>query len=149
MLRFDEQALSIFQEDEKERSTAFMNYTNSGMPPSVAAQILGIKLPEGVEFGDLDAAAAEMQALAQERLQVQRQRPAPAAEDKALDDLRRWERRTVRLQSENKSIMPVPFVSKHIDPVLSAAIEGSLESCTTQDEIRRVFDNAKTWRNYP
>jgi len=148
-LRFDEQALSIFQEDEKERSTAFMNYTNAGMPPGMAAEILGIKLPDGMEYADLNAAAAEMQALARERVQEQRVRPAPVADDKTRADLDNWHRRTIMLHQKGKPLNHREFESDYINPVLSAAIVGSLKNVTNEDDIARVFYDAFTWRQYP
>ena len=55
---FDE--LDIFQEDEERRSQAYWNYTQAGMKPSVAAQILGIDLPTGMEYSELDAEIANV-----------------------------------------------------------------------------------------
>lgn len=42
------------QEDEVQRASAFQAYVNSGLKPSIAAQIVGIELPSGVEYDDLD-----------------------------------------------------------------------------------------------
>jgi len=42
------------QEDEVQRAQAFSSYVNAGMKLSVAAQIVGIELPEGMEYDDLD-----------------------------------------------------------------------------------------------
>ena len=53
-LVFRPEAMSIFQADEAERAQAFGSYTGGGLKPSIAAQLLGITLPEGVEYADLD-----------------------------------------------------------------------------------------------
>jgi SPP1 gp7 family putative phage head morphogenesis protein len=53
-LVFRPEAMSIFQADEAERAQAFSSYTGGGLKPSVAAQLLGITLPEGIEYADLD-----------------------------------------------------------------------------------------------
>lgn len=50
--------LSIFQDDENERADAYGKYVAAGMKPSVAAQILGVDLPQGVEYADLDGEPA-------------------------------------------------------------------------------------------
>jgi SPP1 gp7 family putative phage head morphogenesis protein len=55
--RADEMA--AFQEDETTRSAAFKMYVDAGMKQSVAAQILGIDLPAGIEYEDLDPAEPE------------------------------------------------------------------------------------------
>lgn len=54
--RFNANSLDVFQQDEKERAFAFQSYVASGIRPSIVAQMLGLELPEGVEYEDLDAA---------------------------------------------------------------------------------------------
>ena len=46
--------LDIFQADNANQANAYQAYVNAGMKQSVAAQILGIELPEGMEYEDLD-----------------------------------------------------------------------------------------------
>lgn len=55
-LRFEwhPQEMQIYQTDENERATAFATYVNAGIKQSIAAQMLGLNLPEGVEPEDLD-----------------------------------------------------------------------------------------------
>ena len=48
------QELQIYQTDENERASAFATYVNAGIKQSIAAQMLGLNLPEGVEPEDLD-----------------------------------------------------------------------------------------------
>jgi phage portal protein BeeE len=53
-MTFKPQELACFQEDENTRSAAFKNYTDAGIRLSVAAEILGLYLPNGMEYADLD-----------------------------------------------------------------------------------------------
>lgn len=53
-LKFRPQALDVFQQDENERAAAFAQYVGAGLKPSIVAQMLGLELPEGVAFEDLD-----------------------------------------------------------------------------------------------
>ena len=46
--------LSVFQEDEKNRSAAVEGYVRAGMKLSVAAEILGVDMPAGMKYTDLD-----------------------------------------------------------------------------------------------
>ena len=46
---FDPQKMSIFQEDEEQRSSALEAYVRAGMPLPVAIEVLGVNLPEGVD----------------------------------------------------------------------------------------------------
>lgn len=51
---FDEEELASFQENEKDRALVVKTYVDSGMALSVAVQIAGVKLPDGVKPEDLD-----------------------------------------------------------------------------------------------
>lgn len=53
-LKFRPQALDVFQQDENERAAAFAQYVGAGLKPSIVAQMLGLELPEGVTYEDLD-----------------------------------------------------------------------------------------------
>jgi SPP1 gp7 family putative phage head morphogenesis protein len=55
-LRFEWRAseMSIYQEDEEQRATAFKIYVDAGILPSIAAQMLGLNLPEGITPQMLD-----------------------------------------------------------------------------------------------
>ena len=48
------QSMDVFQADETNRSSAFVNYRQGGMKPSVAVRVLGIDLPADVKPEDLD-----------------------------------------------------------------------------------------------
>jgi HK97 family phage portal protein len=80
-LRPDE--MSVFQADEEQRSMSYLHYVQANMKPSIAAQILGIDLPEGVEYEDLDPEPQPVQLVqAQpEQLRNEDQQPRQVAED--------------------------------------------------------------------
>jgi hypothetical protein len=52
--KFKPQEHPAFQADENERSAAFKNYVDAGLTLGVAAEMLGLYLPEGVSYDDLD-----------------------------------------------------------------------------------------------
>lgn len=60
-LRFMPNEMDVFQEDEAARAQSFATYVGAGMKQSVAAQILGVELPDGVEYADLDPEPPPMQ----------------------------------------------------------------------------------------
>ena len=70
-LRFNPDRMSIFQADEHERSTSFLNYVRGGMRPSIAAQILGISLPPGYSYEQIDEDFNEVQGAAEALLAKQ------------------------------------------------------------------------------
>lgn len=53
------ETLDIYQEDENARAQSYSTYISAGMKPSVAAQILGVELPQGIEYTDLDQSGSE------------------------------------------------------------------------------------------
>ena len=52
--QFRPETLDVFQADENARSQSLVNYTNAGYRLSVASQILGVELPPGMDYDDLD-----------------------------------------------------------------------------------------------
>lgn len=84
-LAFHPEAMNIFQEDAKQKAQAFAAYVSAGLKPSIAAEIVAVPLPEGIEYADLDAAkeeadaqAAAMQQTQLAAMQQQQQQPAQA-----------------------------------------------------------------------
>jgi len=53
--KFKPQTIDSFQEDETRRAQSYAVYVGAGMLPSIAAEILGIELPAGMEYSVLDA----------------------------------------------------------------------------------------------
>jgi SPP1 gp7 family putative phage head morphogenesis protein len=47
------QSMTVFQKNEEERSMSLLHYTQAGFPAHVAAEILGIDLPHGMEYAEL------------------------------------------------------------------------------------------------
>lgn len=52
--KFHPENLPIFKSDESENADAYSVYVAAGMLPSVAAEMLGMTMPDGVEYADLD-----------------------------------------------------------------------------------------------
>jgi SPP1 gp7 family putative phage head morphogenesis protein len=94
-LQFEPQKMSVFQEDEEQRSMSLMHYVQAGFPVAMAAEILGVALPDGVEdYAQLDAILGERQSQRDEmaRMIAQSTQPAPQpapvqAEDNAPSDV--------------------------------------------------------------
>lgn len=66
-LRFEfrPEMLPVYQKDENERAASFAAYVGAGVKPSIVAQILGIDLPEGITFDDLDPEPQPMELVAE------------------------------------------------------------------------------------
>lgn len=74
--------MDVFQDDENKRSEAFLRYVTAGIKRSVAVQMLGIDLPQGVEPEDLDDPEPPAQPEAQPTIPPQPQgvQPPPTAD---------------------------------------------------------------------
>ena len=53
-MKFRPETIDAFQEDETQRASSFKVYVDSGIKHSIAAQMVGLELPEGVEYEQLD-----------------------------------------------------------------------------------------------
>jgi len=132
---FRPETLDIFQEDEQQRSEALARYVQAGFRLSVACQILGVELPPGMDYEDLDAMREEDREKAAERMasqgspfgnpQQNQQNPQqqPSANQKAmLADLRAWRTKA------RKAGGVVPFESDAIPPAVMKSINGQIEA---------------------
>jgi HK97 family phage portal protein len=72
-LKFEAERLLAMQDDKAQRAQSYSLYVNAKMPPSIAAQVAGIELPEGVTYDDLDAELELQQQLQEARLEGHRQ----------------------------------------------------------------------------
>jgi len=117
-LKFDPNAIDAMQEEEMERATAFSTYVNAGMRPSVAAEMLGIELPQGVKFADLDADMAAKQQREQLLAEAQAARFQPQEKEEKPDE--EQEKPTEdkpaeeRVREERKAADPLTLTSEQI-----------------------------------
>lgn len=154
-LEFEPQRMALYQEDEEQRAQAYGTYIQAGMRPSIAGEMLGLALPEGIEFVALDE-KYDMGLEMAEQLQEQPIQPREEREDDDEDedeednvriDLGKWERKALKLIK--RGLDPAcNFESDHIPPVMLGAIEGALESTTNNpDLVRALF--ADPFVGYP
>jgi hypothetical protein len=53
-MEFNLDTMDVFQTDEHQRAGAFRAYVDAGLKPSFVAEMLGMELPDGWEYADLD-----------------------------------------------------------------------------------------------
>ena len=106
--------MSIYQADEERRSNSMLNYVQAGIKPSVAAEILGVSLPYGIEYKDLDPAPVAPAPVA----------PAPAPEQApAIDTAKSAEiARFRRWAKKRHNPDPALFASDILTPVDKASL---------------------------
>lgn len=134
-IEFRAESLDAFHEDELTRAGAYSSYVGAGMKPSISAQIVGIELPDGVEYADLDPEPTPEQP---EPIPPQLQTVQDDPED--AEEMRRWMRKAINALERGKSPV-VEFISDKITPARRAEITARLGECKTRDEIMAAFDN--------
>ena len=144
---FKPETLDVMQADENQRSQAFKNYADAGVPLGIAAEMLGLELPEGVEYDDLTEAAAartppQLQPFTGQQNPPGRQSPPnnqPPPDEQAKADLRRW--RVVALKCLKTGDNPGDraFRSQHIDADTMRTIGAMLDGASTEEEVAAAF----------
>lgn len=136
------------QEDETSRAASYATYVNAGMRPSIAAQMLGLELPNGVEFTDLDTKPEPPAPPAPVEVQPVQEPPAPAEPLPSkwiptvneLEDMRIW--REVALRKFKKGESLDFEYQPHHDGLpfdISAAIRTALKRAESDADIKAAF----------
>lgn len=124
---FDE--LDVFQEDEAQRSGSLLKLVNSGVPVSLAMEILGYDLTEEQK--------AVMVNKPEEEEHEQQEPPI-------RDELKKWERFALNGLGKKRRA----FTSTVIPPAMYAAIDGALEVAKSADAVKRIFYDAEKYQSW-
>jgi hypothetical protein len=151
---FVPEALEINKKDENQRSQAFRHYVDAGLKQSVAAEIVGIELPEGLEYADLDPEEPEVQPV-QPQGQPRVQPAEPDAEqyqDRRAADLEKWRRKAQKRLASGKSAL-IEFESVWLSPLEIAFVRSRLATAKTKTDVDAAFlpqeEDAKSLRFIP
>ena len=153
-------------QDPVAQSTAYGAYIEAGIKPSIAAKIVGLEMPEGVEYEELDKMAEEKEAKEEARLQADRDaetarleaakpKPAevkPAAEEKKptpakwiptlteYDEMRVWQDVALRRfkKGDGLDFEYQPHYGG-LPAEAEQAIRAELLKATSADEIKAAF----------
>lgn len=99
-MEFTLDELDVFQEDEVQRAAAFKTYVDAGLDRSLVAEMVGLELPDGWKYEDLDPEEPEPQPVPPMLAPVvpepeDDEDDGPMIDTKAmLDDLRAWRRKS-------------------------------------------------------
>ncbi len=144
------------QEDEVARASAYSTYINAGMKPSVAAQVVGVELPQGIDFAALDKMQEEKQ---QEAIELMREKQSSSdKEDKpdalqkekekvskfipSIDQLKEmeiWRKFAFRKLKKGESL-DFPFEVKTLPEDISENIKLQLMESTDEEGIKAAFE---------
>lgn len=147
------------QEDEVSRAGAYSAYINAGMLPSLAAQVVGIELPDTIEYADLDKMAADKanqtqkdkEAIAEAQSTSDTQsstdtEPEPTAPPAKfipnidqLHELELWRKFAFRKLKKGEPL-DFPFDVKTLPDDIARDIITGLASAKSEDDIKSVFN---------
>jgi len=145
-------------EEEAERAGAFRAYVLSGIPHSIAAQLVGVDMPEGIEYEDLDSrsinplevrqsnsgASSDAPLQEDEPDQAQDTTPEKSVSEptlltiEQLRELELWQSFAFRKLKRGESL-DFPFVCKALPETIASDIRDRLPKCRTQQEIEAAF----------
>ena len=140
--------MSVFQEDEKNRSAAVEGYVRAGFKLSVAAEILGVDLPAGMAYADLDSDEPEPE-LSTSPTILPGQEPSLDA-DMLLDSERQAEVRRFRAWAKRrKQPDPAKFASDLLSDADKQMLLGKQVLLGKQGDGDAGDAPFPDWRDYP
>lgn len=137
------------QEDEVQRAGAFQAYVNAGLKPSIAAQIVGIELPNGIEYEELDPEPQPEQ--------LQRVEPEPTTDEEeepedeitrpakfipSLDQVREltlWQSLAMRKHKRGDTL-DFAFVCKTLPDTIADQVRERLAIADDIESVKAAFD---------
>jgi hypothetical protein len=139
-LVFTPQAMTEFQADEKERSSAYKTYIDAGMSPSIAAEMLGLTLPSSVTYQDLDPQPAPV-SIAPAVDTPADEEPAELVDTEAqtLRALRTWRKFALKRYTEKHPAKALDFVSPDLPIRLHAQVMHGLSHCEDVTDVKIAF----------
>jgi hypothetical protein len=161
-LRFRPETLDAFQDDEATRMNAFKLWVESRQRPSIGAQLLGMELPEGIEFSELDENFDKPETVLPiapgfnpglppgeappKGVQEGEQAPAPAPEKKPMTmtpdmqkDVVLWRQMAQRFYRKGKPL-PIDFECKALPEEMAAPIRAKLAAAQDELAIVKAFE---------
>lgn len=152
LLQFRPETLPAFQKDEGARATTYQVYINAGIKPSIAAEMVGLELPDGVEFVDLDPepvpdaltpfAGQDNQPAQETEYTEDETPPALRSLDAAqIKDLDLWRQLAVRNFKKGKGAA-VDFKCKALPMEIADGIRARLTVAESDEDVIKAFEIA-------
>lgn len=148
-MEYRPETLDEFQEEETQRAGAFAQYVQAGMIPAIAAQVVGIEPPPGVEYDDMfvedESEPAPVTPTAPELPDEQDMEDAedemngsPIMSAAAWKDIETWRRLALKAIKKGKA-PTFTFTTTAIPATVYQSIAGGLASANNAETITQVF----------
>jgi hypothetical protein len=143
-LAFRPETIDAFQEDEATRAGAFRDFINAKIRPSLAAQILGMEMPEGTKYDDLDESFDKPVPVPVIAAPGQLGQPMPAKKPTTLNaaqqkDLTLWRQVAERSFKKGKGAA-VDFECKALPEDIAAGIRLRLLAAKSAEDVVKAFE---------
>jgi hypothetical protein len=162
-MEYRPETLNEFQEEEAQRAGAWKLYVDGGMKKDIAAQVVGIEPPPGVEFDDMFTEEPEDETPPAAPAQPAPEPPMPDMEEpedepnedttpmmgaKGWKDLETWRRLAMKAAKNGK---PADFVftTTEIPPQVYQTIAGGLQAAHDVVTVAQVFDKVTSGQAEP
>jgi HK97 family phage portal protein len=128
-IEFAPDEMTELQEDEAARATAFKTYTDAGMTPELAAEILGVDVPENFTGEKWKKEQAPI---------IVSPKGQPKDEEMAEEDMKKWEKKAIHRLKEGKSAQ-VSFESDRLPESIKSVMYESLRMAQTEADVKLLF----------
>lgn len=122
-IAFAPEELNEMQEDEKDRASAWKLYVDGGMNPDLAAEILGVDIPDTYSG---------------ERWKKPEPKAVAAPVQEPIEDMKKWERKALKRLSEGKPAQ-VDFESDVLPQELKSLTYNALGIAKSEDDVKLIF----------
>lgn len=128
------------QEEEVQRSAAWATFVDRGVPASLAAQIVGIDMPAGYEYADMDSKTEVVE-------ETQQQEPVVVEEQKSVtlsypqfEELHTWRGIATRKAKRGESLS-FDFDVNSIPDNIACAVKSSLSTASSKHDVDVIFES--------
>jgi len=129
------------QEDEVSRAGAYASYVATGMKPSVAAQIVGIELPDNMDYSALDPVEEPEDEPEEETKPITEEEKPTVRFVPNIDQLREMElwRKFAFRKLKKGDPLDFPFEARTLPVDIADNIREKLMTAADEEEIKMVF----------
>lgn len=140
--------LDAMQQDDNNAASAYTSLVGAGMRPSIAAQIVGLDMPAGTEYEDLDTEPpaeptqaeppAEPVKFVETVTAMPAIQPLPPLTPEALRELDIWKRKAQKAMKRGEAPL-FPFACHHLPNEYQEHIKAALTEALTEAAVHDAF----------
>jgi HK97 family phage portal protein len=136
-VEFAPDEMTEMQEDESARASAFKTYVDAGMTPELAAEILGVDIPESFTGEKWKKEQAPPPPMIVQPKDEPKEKPKD--EDMADEDMKKWEKKAIHRLKEGKSAQ-VSFESDRLPESIKTLAYNALALAKSESDIKAIFN---------